>query len=134
MKQDCLSLIPKKELPLKSAIMQFYDFLNGIFDNRFKYVDELARMGANIKVEGNTAIISGVDKYSGASITAPDLRAGAALVIAALVADGESVVDDITYIERGYEDFDQKLAGLGANIVRVASERELKMSRLKLVE
>ena len=56
------------------------------------------------------------------------------LVIAALVADGESVVDDITYIERGYEDFDQKLAGLGANIVRVASERELKMSRLKLVE
>ena len=105
-----------------------------IFDNRFKYVDELARMGANIKVEGNTAIISGVDKYSGASITAPDLRAGAALVIAALVADGESVVDDITYIERGYEDFDQKLAGLGANIVRVASERELKMSRLKLVE
>ena len=91
-------------------------------------------MGANIKVEGNTAIISGVDKYSGASITAPDLRAGAALVIAALVADGESVVDDITYIERGYEDFDQKLAGLGANIVRVASERELKMSRLKLVE
>ena len=105
-----------------------------IFDNRFKYVDELARMGANIKVEGNTAIISGVDKYSGASITAPDLRAGAALVIAALVAEGESVVDDITYIERGYEDFDQKLAGLGANIVRVASERELKMSRLKLVE
>lgn len=106
-----------------------------IFDNRFKYVDELARMGANIKVEGgNTAIISGVEKYSGANITAPDLRAGAALVIAALVADGESVIDDIKYIERGYEDFEVKLSKLGAHIVKVASERELKMSRLKLVE
>ena len=80
-----------------------------IFENRFKYVDELTRMGANIKVEGNTAIIDGVGRYTGASITAPDLRAGAALVIAALAAEGISTVDDIRYIERGYENFPEKL-------------------------
>lgn len=102
-----------------------------IFDNRFKYVDELARMGASVKVEGGTAIISGVDKYSGAPITAPDLRAGAALVIAALAADGESVIDDIHYIERGYEDFPIKLAGLGAKIKKISSDRELSMFRLE---
>ena len=105
-----------------------------IFDNRFKYVDELARMGASIKVEGGTAIISGVERYTGATITAPDLRAGAALVIAALVAEGESVVDDIKYIERGYEDFDLKLRGLGANIIKVTSERELEALKLKKVQ
>jgi len=105
-----------------------------IFDNRFKYVDELARMGASIKVEGGTAIITGVEKYSGATITAPDLRAGAALVIAGLVADGETVIDDIKYIERGYEDFEKKLQGLGAQIVKVNSDRELNMFRLKLVQ
>lgn len=105
-----------------------------IFDNRFKYVDELARMGASIKVEGGTAIITGVEGYTGASITAPDLRAGAALVIAALAAEGETTVDDIKYIERGYEDFDVKLAQLGGDIVRYSSEQELKRSRLKLVQ
>ena len=105
-----------------------------IFDNRFKYVDELARMGATIKVEGNTAIISGVERYTGANITAPDLRAGAALVIAALAADGESLIDDIKFIERGYEDLEYKLEKLGATIKKVSSDRELKMSRLKLVE
>lgn len=103
-----------------------------IFDNRFKYVDELARMGCNIKVESNTAIITGVEKYSGASVTAPDLRAGAALVIAALVADGESIVDDIKYIERGYEDFDGKLRGLGANIHKIDNDRDLKKIKFRL--
>lgn len=103
-----------------------------IFDNRFKYVDELARMGCNIKVESNTAIITGVEKYSGASVTAPDLRAGAALVIAALVADGESIVDDIKYIERGYEDFDGKLRGLGANIHKIDNDRDLKKMKFRL--
>ena len=87
-----------------------------IFENRFKYVDELTRMGANIKVEGNTAVIDGVEKYTGAVLTAPDLRAGAALVIAALAAEGKSVVEDIRFIERGYEDFDHKLSSLGAKI------------------
>lgn len=84
-----------------------------IFENRFKYVDELTRMGASIKVEGNTAIIDGVKKYTGASITAPDLRAGAALVIAGLAAEGITVVDDIRFIQRGYEDFHLKLKALG---------------------
>lgn len=96
-----------------------------IFENRFKYVDELTRMGASIKVEGNTAIINGVPKYTGAHISAPDLRAGAALVIAALAAEGFSVVDDIFYIERGYEDFDVKLKGLGAQIEKVTEEKEV---------
>ena len=87
-----------------------------IFDNRFKYVDELTRMGSDIKVEGNTAIITGVERYTGAEIASPDLRAGAALVIAALSAEGESVVTDIQYIQRGYEDFHLKLKKLGGCI------------------
>ncbi len=103
-----------------------------IFENRFKYVDELTCMGANIKVEGNTAIIDGVSKYTGASITAPDLRAGAALVIAALAAEGVSTVDEIKYIERGYEDFHLKLQGLGAQIDLVTTERELQKFKLKV--
>ena len=103
-----------------------------IFENRFKYVDELTCMGANIKVESNTAIIDGVPKYTGASITAPDLRAGAALVIAALAADGISTVDDIKYIQRGYEDFHIKLQGLGAQIELVTTDRELHKFKLKV--
>ena len=103
-----------------------------IFENRFKYVDELTRMGANIKVEGNTAIIDGVEKYTGASISAPDLRAGAALVIAGLAAEGFTIVDDIRYIERGYEDFHLKLQSLGAQIELVNSERELQKFKLKV--
>ena len=103
-----------------------------IFENRFKYVDELTRMGANIKVEGNTAIVDGVSKYTGANISAPDLRAGAALVLAALAADGYSVVEDIHYIERGYEDFHLKLQSLGAQIDKVDSERELQKFKLKI--
>ncbi|MBQ2117048.1 MAG: UDP-N-acetylglucosamine 1-carboxyvinyltransferase [Lachnospiraceae bacterium] len=103
-----------------------------IFDNRFKYVDELAKMGSNIKVEGNTAIIEGVDRLTSADLTAPDLRAGAALVLACLTAEGFSTVDDIKYIERGYEDFDVKLRGLGAHIEKVESERELMKFKLKI--
>ena len=103
-----------------------------IFENRFKYVDELTRMGANIKVEGNTAIVDGVSKYTGAKISAPDLRAGAALVLAALAADGYSVVEDIHYIQRGYEDFHLKLQSLGAQIDKVDFERELQKFKLKI--
>lgn len=103
-----------------------------IFENRFKYVDELTRMGANIKVEGTTAIIDGVQKYTGASLTAPDLRAGAALVTAALAAEGVSVIDEIRFIERGYEDFPQKLQSLGAQIEKVNTERELQKFKLKV--
>ena len=104
-----------------------------IFENRFKYVDELTRMGASIKVEGNSAIIDGVTRYTGASITAPDLRAGAALVIAALAAEGVSTVDDILYIERGYENFPEKLRGIGAQIEKVDNERDIKKFRFKVV-
>lgn len=103
-----------------------------IFENRFKYVDELTRMGANIKVESNTAIIDGVSKYTGASISAPDLRAGAALVMAGLAAEGFTIVEDIQYIERGYEDFHLKLQGLGAQIEKVSSDRELQKFKLKV--
>ena len=103
-----------------------------MFEHRFKYVDELARMGANIKVEGNTAIISGVEKLTGARVSAPDLRAGAALVIAGLAAEGITVVDDIVYIQRGYECFDEKLRSLGAEIERVSSEKEIQKFRLKV--
>lgn len=103
-----------------------------IFENRFRYVDELARMGASIKVEGNVAVISGVEKFTGARVSAPDLRAGAALVIAGLAAEGITIVDDIYYIERGYENLDEKLRGLGAKIEKVASEKEIQKFRLKV--
>ena len=90
-----------------------------IFENRFKYVDELMRMGADMKVEGNSVFIKGVDKLMGATVSALDLRAGAAMVIAALMAEGQSVIEQVEYVERGYENFEVKLRGLGANIIRV---------------
>ena len=104
-----------------------------IWENRFKYVDELSRMGCNIKVEGNTAFITGVEKITGVELTAPDLRAGAALVIAALVAEGTSVIDDIKYIERGYEDFDAKMRLLGANMIKAECEKDIRQFEFKLV-
>ncbi len=104
-----------------------------IFENRFKYVDELVRMGATIQVEGNVAIITGIERYTSADIVAPDLRAGAALVIAALSADGYSTVDSIQYIQRGYERFDEKLRGLGAEIALVGSEREIQEFKYQVV-
>ncbi len=103
-----------------------------IFENRFKYLDELARMGANVKIEGNSATIEGVAKFSGAQVSAPDLRAGAALVIAGLAAEGITLVDDIVYIQRGYERFEEKLKGLGAVIEKVSSERDIQKFKLKV--
>ena len=103
-----------------------------IFENRFKYVDELTRMGADIKVESNIAIINGVKGYTGARVSAPDLRAGAALVIAGLSAEGITIVDDIHFIERGYEEFEKKLRTLGAQIEKVSSEKEIQKFRLKV--
>ena len=103
-----------------------------IFENRFKYVDELTRMGADIKVESNIAIINGVKNYTGARVSAPDLRAGAALVIAGLSAEGITTVDDIYFIERGYEDFDKKIQSLGAQIEKVSSEKEIQKFKLKV--
>lgn len=97
-----------------------------IFENRFKYVDELARMGANIKVEGNKAIIQGCGGFTGATVITPDLRAGAALVIAGLAAEGFTVVEDIKYILRGYEKFDEKIKNLGGVIEKVDTDRDVK--------
>ncbi|MFQ9511855.1 MAG: UDP-N-acetylglucosamine 1-carboxyvinyltransferase [Lachnospiraceae bacterium] len=103
-----------------------------IFENRFKYVDELNRMGSDIKVEGNIAIINGMETLTGASVTAPDLRAGAALVIAGLASDGFTTVDDIKYIQRGYEDFAAKLRNLGGIIDEVETEKEIQKFKLKM--
>ncbi|MBE5927979.1 MAG: UDP-N-acetylglucosamine 1-carboxyvinyltransferase [Lachnospiraceae bacterium] len=105
-----------------------------IFENRFKYVAELARMGADIKVEGNMAVINGVEGFMGAAISAPDLRAGAALVIAGLVAEGFTILDQIAYIERGYEAFEEKLTALGASMkkIDVNDEREIKKFKLQV--
>ena len=103
-----------------------------IFENRFKYMSELGRMGAVNKVEGNTAIITGVGSLEGTSVAAPDLRAGAALVIAGLAAEGFTTVTDIVYIKRGYEKFDQKLAGLGAIITEVDTDKEEQKFKLKV--
>ena len=103
-----------------------------IFENRFKYLDELARMGAIVRVEGNTAVIEGVEKLSPACVSAPDLRAGAALCIAGLATDGITIVDDIVYIQRGYEKFEEKLRALGGVIERVTSERDIQKFKLRV--
>ena len=105
-----------------------------IFENRFMYVDELFKMGATIKVEGNTAIIDGVEEITGATVFAPDLRAGAALVIAGLAAKGYTMVQQIHYIERGYETFEKKLQSLGADIekVSVTDAKEIRKFKMRV--
>jgi UDP-N-acetylglucosamine 1-carboxyvinyltransferase len=95
-----------------------------LFAGRFRYVDELRRMGADINTEGHHAIVRGVDRLSGARVRAPDIRAGAALVLAGLVAEGETEIGGIEHIDRGYERFEEKLAGIGAQITRHRSTRE----------
>jgi UDP-N-acetylglucosamine 1-carboxyvinyltransferase len=91
-----------------------------IFENRFMHAPELARMGADISTEGNTAIVRGVQKLSGATVMATDLRASASLVIAGLIAEGETIVDRIYHLDRGYEHIEAKLGGIGASIERIA--------------
>ncbi len=103
-----------------------------IFENRFKYLDELARMRAHVKIEGNSATISGTKEFSGARVSAPDLRAGAALCIAGLAADGITIVDDIVYIQRGYERFEEKLQSIGAVMEKVETERQIQKFKLKV--
>ncbi len=103
-----------------------------IFENRFKYVDELARMGASIKVvESNTAIITGVDRLTSATVSAPDLRGGAALVIAGLMAEGYTIVENVEYIERGYENFECKMQKLGAAMAKIDSEDQKAIRKFK---
>ena len=93
-------------------------YVENIFESRYKHADELARMGARIKVEGRVAVVEGVDKLHGAAVVCTDLRGGAALVTAALRAEGKSEIERIFHIERGYQDFEQNLSSLGASIVR----------------
>ncbi len=104
-----------------------------IFENRFKYMDELARMGANVKVEGNIAVIDGVKRFTGAEVAAPDLRAGAALVLAGLAAEGCSVVEDVEYIMRGYENFEGKLRELGGEIQLASTDKDVQKYKLSLI-
>ena len=91
-----------------------------IFENRFMHVPELNRMGANISAEGNTAIVTGVETLSAATVMATDLRASASLVMAGLVAEGETIVERIYHLDRGYENIETKLGRVGANIERIA--------------
>lgn len=95
-----------------------------VFEHRFQYVKELLRLGANIKVEGRAAIIEGACDLTGAQVTATDLRAGAALVVAALAAQGTTTIGNVKYLDRGYERFEEKLTALGANISRIEVEEE----------
>lgn len=106
--------------------------VESIFENRFKYADELIRMGANVKIEGNIAIIEGVDKFTGAQVDALDLRAGAALVVAGISAEGYTMVEDIQYIQRGYENFHGKLKALGAQIELVNDDKDIMKFKLKV--
>ena len=95
-----------------------------IFENRFMHVDEMLRLGARIQTDGKVAVIEGVSQLSGATVMATDLRASASLVIAGLVADGETLVDRIYHLDRGYDRMETKLRGLGADIERVAGPAE----------
>ncbi len=92
-----------------------------IFENRFMHVNEMVRLGAKIQIEGKVAVMEGVEKLSGATVMATDLRASASLVIAGLVADGETLVDRIYHLDRGYDEMEAKLRGVGADIERVKS-------------
>jgi UDP-N-acetylglucosamine 1-carboxyvinyltransferase len=90
-----------------------------IFENRFMHAQELQRLGADIAIQGNTAVVRGVGELQGANVMATDLRASASLVVAGLVAQGETVIDRIYHLDRGYEGLERKLSGLGAKIARV---------------
>jgi UDP-N-acetylglucosamine 1-carboxyvinyltransferase len=93
--------------------------VENIFENRFMHAQELVRMGANIKIEGRRAIVRGKSPLSGAAVLASDLRASASLVLAALVADGETIIDRVYHIDRGYERIEEKLRGVGAQMKRI---------------
>lgn len=103
-----------------------------LFENRFKYVDELAKMGANIKVESNIAVFEGIDEFTGAEVNALDLRAGAALVIAGIAAKGFTTIESVHYIKRGYEMLEKKLQKLGAQIELTSSDKDIQKFKLKV--
>ena len=99
----------------------------GVWDSRFRYVDQLTIMGANIQVDGKTAVITGVKELNAAPVKAVDLRAGAAMIIAGLMAEGTTEIEDIVYIDRGYEDVVEKFTALGADIKRVPIVDDMKV-------
>jgi len=109
--------------PQMTAVMSLADgtslITENVFGGRFRYVDELVRMGANIRVEGRSAVVKGVKRLTGAAVIAPDLRAGAALVLAGLAAEGKTIIDGVHFIDRGYERIEEKLSALGAEISRI---------------
>lgn len=127
---------PTDMQPQMAALLALSDgtsiVTENIFENRFKYVAELCRMGANIQVEGNSAIIDGVTGFKGTEVSAPDLRAGAALVVAALAAEGVTKVDSIEYIERGYEQFENKINGLGGCMEKIGVDDERAEQKFRL--
>lgn len=98
----------------------------GVWDNRFRYVDQLTLMGADIQVDGKMAVITGVEKLNSAPVKAVDLRAGAAMIIAGLVADGTTEIEEIVHIDRGYENVVEKFTALGADIKRVGDSSAYK--------
>ena len=114
---------PTDMQPLMGVLLSVADgtstVTEGVWDNRFRYVDELRKMGANVQVDGQVAVFEGVDHLSPAPLRASDLRAGAAMVVAALIANGTSEIEEIGHIERGYENIVQKLQGLGADIRKI---------------
>ncbi len=117
---------PTDMQPQITAILSLADgtslVTEAVWDNRFRYVDELRRLGANISVDGRVAVVEGVKKLVGASVKATDLRAGAAMIIAGLAAEGTTVIEKIHHIERGYEDLIEKLSGIGADIKKISCE------------
>ncbi|MBQ3615457.1 MAG: UDP-N-acetylglucosamine 1-carboxyvinyltransferase, partial [Anaerotignum sp.] len=94
-----------------------------VWENRYQYMDELRKMGADVVIEGRKATIHGIKKFHGAEVTATDLRAGAAMILAALAAEGETVIDGVRYIDRGYEHVEDKFNAMGADVVRVKGEQ-----------
>ena len=100
-------------------------FIENIFENRYRHVDELTRMGANIRTEGRVAVVCGVPVLHGARVRSTDLRGGAALAVAALSAQGESVISELHHIDRGYADLAGDLARLGARVARVDEDEKI---------
>lgn len=125
---DCIRTLPYPGFPtdMQAQLVAALTVARGtsiivenVFENRYKHVEELQKMGASIKLEGRMAVIKGVKKLIGANVNARDLRGGAALVLAGLVAEGETVISDIKHIDRGYESIEDKLSILGADIKRM---------------
>lgn len=117
---------------MQSQMMSLLSCVNGtsvvtetIYENRFMHVRELSRMGANVKIDGRSAIVQGINRLNGAAVKATDLRAGAALILAGLEADGETEINDIYHIDRGYVNIENKLKALGANITRISDDKTL---------